>query len=296
MSTPHIFGVFLYLMFFEDILGIISFVVDEEGEISSARDYYACGEELRGLASPDPDGNKYQFTEKERDSETELDYFGARYYDSDIGRWTSVDPLADLRPGLSPYQYVQNNPLRRVDPDGKLDQNGDDEEKDRNVVGEGNAILNIGQMLDNNPNAVQESVVSGLQEGQEIANTISDLSGDAAIAALATGNLPAAADALIVSTAADVVSLGLEGAEYIVSGGDNSGELLTSAVTTGVGAFAGSSVKSFQKSIVRETSGGAKSAYRSAMKGSKGQFVNTSFGNQIMGASLGIRTALSLIF
>jgi len=103
----------------KDHLGSIRMTIDENSDVISARDYYAYGEELRGLASPDPDGNKYQFTEKERDSETELDYFGARYYDSEIGRWISVDPLADKYPGLSPYSYVANNPLINFDPDGR---------------------------------------------------------------------------------------------------------------------------------------------------------------------------------
>jgi RHS repeat-associated protein len=62
---------------------------------------------------------KYDFTEKQRDTETGLNYFGARYYDSDLGRWTSVDPLADKYPGLSPYNYIANNPLRYYDPDGR---------------------------------------------------------------------------------------------------------------------------------------------------------------------------------
>ncbi|MCC7004822.1 hypothetical protein IT397_02810 [Candidatus Nomurabacteria bacterium] len=46
-------------------------------------------------------------------------YFGARYYDSGIGRWLSVDPLMDKYPGWSPYNYVMGNPLRLVDPDGR---------------------------------------------------------------------------------------------------------------------------------------------------------------------------------
>jgi RHS repeat-associated protein len=67
----------------------------------------------------------YKFTGKERDAESGLDYFGARYYGSNTGRFTSADPHgATLFHILDPqrlnmYSYVRNSPLRAVDPDGK---------------------------------------------------------------------------------------------------------------------------------------------------------------------------------
>jgi RHS repeat-associated protein len=62
-----------------------------------------------------------RFTGKELDKESHIGlyYFGARYYDPSIGRFISVDPLADKYPGLTPYHYAANNPLMFVDPDGK---------------------------------------------------------------------------------------------------------------------------------------------------------------------------------
>jgi RHS repeat-associated protein len=65
--------------------------------------------------------SRYKFTAKELDNETNYSYFGARYYDSDISIWLSVDPLAHERSWLSPYNYCQWNPIGRVDPDGALD-------------------------------------------------------------------------------------------------------------------------------------------------------------------------------
>jgi RHS repeat-associated protein len=66
-----------------------------------------------------------EFTSKERDAETGLDYFKARYFSGAQGRFTSPDPLdANLIRVLNPqrwnkYAYVVNNPLAFTDPDGK---------------------------------------------------------------------------------------------------------------------------------------------------------------------------------
>lgn len=69
-----------------------------------------------------------RFTGKERDVESGLDYFGARYYASSMGRWMSPDwadkpeavPYSDLGnpQSLNLYGYVRNNPLSKADPDG----------------------------------------------------------------------------------------------------------------------------------------------------------------------------------
>ena len=70
------------------------------------------------------DKTRQKFTSKERDIETGLDYFGARYYASVHGRFGSVDPISlDEKRIADPqfinvYIYARNNPLRYIDPDG----------------------------------------------------------------------------------------------------------------------------------------------------------------------------------
>ena len=70
------------------------------------------------------DSTRQKFTSKERDSETGLDFFGARYFAPVQGRFTSPDePLydqyADEPQSWNLYSYVRNNPLVYVDPNGK---------------------------------------------------------------------------------------------------------------------------------------------------------------------------------
>ena len=61
----------------------------------------------------------HTFSAKERDTETGLTYFGARYYSSDLSIWLSVDPMSDKYPSLSPYVYCADNPVKLVDPNGE---------------------------------------------------------------------------------------------------------------------------------------------------------------------------------
>src|SRR5258708_8313477 len=107
--------------YFSDHLKTASVVTDGTGTILDESDYFPWGGELQFVNSLD---NHYKFTGKERDSETGLDYFGARYYGSLLGRFTSSDPHNEGAQPTEPqswnsYSYVANNPLRHIDPDGR---------------------------------------------------------------------------------------------------------------------------------------------------------------------------------
>jgi RHS repeat-associated protein len=112
-----------------DAVGNIRAITDVSGNVIERHDYLPFGEEcLTGPCVNNPQvgaGQPRKFTGKERDAETGLDYFGARYYGSKIGRFTTVDPVYTWRENLvdpqrwNRYAYGPNNPLRYVDPDGR---------------------------------------------------------------------------------------------------------------------------------------------------------------------------------
>jgi RHS repeat-associated protein len=104
--------------FFKDHLGSIRAVVDNNFNLISATDYDAWGDKMQGRIY-NGDSTKFGFTGKEQDDENLYDYFGARYYDSRIGRWGQVEPLLDKYLQVSPYSYSFDNPLRFLDPNGK---------------------------------------------------------------------------------------------------------------------------------------------------------------------------------
>ena len=108
-------------------------VTDQNGNYVSGmtrQDYLRFGEGLgQGISGRTQqqgymgDGTRQKFTSKERDNETGLDYFGARYYGSTQGRFTSPDPLLSSGKPTEPqswnrYSYCINNPLVYVDPSG----------------------------------------------------------------------------------------------------------------------------------------------------------------------------------
>jgi RHS repeat-associated protein len=102
--------------YLKDYLGNIRAVTDASNALISAYDYDAWGYKLREWESKD---TKYYFTSKERDAETSYDYFGARYYDSRIGRWGGTEPLLEKYISFSPYNYALCSPVNIKDINGK---------------------------------------------------------------------------------------------------------------------------------------------------------------------------------
>ena len=125
-----------------DHLGSTRVVMKSDGTTTTTtrHDYLPFGEEIQaGIGGRTagqgyvPDNVRQKFTQKERDNESGLDYFGARYYSGPQGRFTGPDPYNiiheaededDFNEYISNpqrwnrYPYVLNNPLRYVDPDG----------------------------------------------------------------------------------------------------------------------------------------------------------------------------------
>ena len=121
-----------------DRLGSTRLVTDGSGVVVKCYDYFAFGEDIgSGMGNrpaacygngsypqAGPDVVNQKFTGKERDAETGLDYFGARYFSGAQGRFTGADePLIDQSPGdpqsWNLYGYVRNNPLKFTDPTGQ---------------------------------------------------------------------------------------------------------------------------------------------------------------------------------
>jgi RHS repeat-associated protein len=122
-DNPSTNGLIYY--YFTDNLKTTDVVTDAQGIVKNESDFYPFGGELQFLAN---DANHYKFTGKERDSETGLDYFGARYYSNGLGRFVTPDWSAKAEPvpfaklenpqSLNLYSYVFNNPLSNIDEDG----------------------------------------------------------------------------------------------------------------------------------------------------------------------------------
>jgi RHS repeat-associated protein len=112
--------------FFSDHLGSHDIVTNSTGAaIQEESDYGPYGEER---VITDTLSESHKFTGKERDSESGLDEFGARYYSSPLGRFMTPDwsispsavPYADFSDpqSINQYGYVRNNPLSHADADG----------------------------------------------------------------------------------------------------------------------------------------------------------------------------------
>ncbi|WP_170827515.1 DUF6443 domain-containing protein [Roseivirga sp. 4D4] len=107
-------------VFFDDLR-----ITHTKGAILQEDHYYPFGMNINALSSTAPLSKPNQFKLSGNEEQTEFDFnvydFNARFYDDALGRFMNIDPMADLRNWVTPYNYVQNNPLILVDPTGLLE-------------------------------------------------------------------------------------------------------------------------------------------------------------------------------
>ena len=129
--------------------------------------------------SLNPASQKLRYNGKELQTQNlgcrQLDWYdyGARFYDPTLGRWHSVDPLAEVYRRWSPYNYCINNPLRFVDPDGM----NIDEFKVEKSTGAVTKI-NDNQYYRNEAGVVQALAKGESNEGKNMVDKITNSGGE----------------------------------------------------------------------------------------------------------------------
>jgi len=121
VNVSHTGGLaYTYEYHLKDHLGNIRAIAESGNNIpSQLNDYYPFGMLSKSYTTGSTT-NKYLYNGKELQDELDLEWYdyGARFYDPQIGRFTTVDPLTEWHFNYTPYHYTFNNPMNFTDPFG----------------------------------------------------------------------------------------------------------------------------------------------------------------------------------
>lgn len=101
--------------FSQDLLGSTTALTGANGKLIERSSYDAYGNSTGSTLT------RYGYTGRERDPDTNLIYYRARWYDPELGRFISEDPIG-LGGGINSYAYVGNGPTNAVDPQGLFNE------------------------------------------------------------------------------------------------------------------------------------------------------------------------------
>ena len=154
-----------------DPVGTAQMEFDIGGNLLWKEEFLPFGQEM----SPAGTTNRYKFTGHERDTESGLDYFGARYYHSGLGRFMSPDPSNFGAKLSNPqswnmYSYGLNNPLMKTDPTGLYvceDSTKCDSQNDKNFATALAAAKTAANGLDHNSTGYKNAMAAISSYGEQ---------------------------------------------------------------------------------------------------------------------------------
>jgi RHS repeat-associated protein len=111
LSTP--FQPATHLVSYDGNGNVTALVNAADGSESARYEYGPFGEVIRA-SGPACGTNPFRFSTKYQDDETDLLYYGYRYYSASTGRWLSRDPIAE-KGGANIYAFCWNSPVGKVD-------------------------------------------------------------------------------------------------------------------------------------------------------------------------------------
>jgi RHS repeat-associated protein len=266
---------FTYYYYLKDHLGSIKMILNSSGGVDSYNDYYPYGMQMPGRNSTADADGRYKFTSKELDAETNDYYFGKRYYDGWKGQWGQVDPLEDNYPGWSPYNYVEDNPITGIDPNGMQDGGGgilgwlsglfgnnSSKQTDPGTEATRAVVENIKEMN----KKIDETPKKAVKATEKFADVVSKTSTVGAVAGVvvtgvgvvtadpvvAAAGVDITADALTVKTTAEVTKTVTESVDVVAFNGSKS-ELLNQTEKLGLNILSEGAVNSLTSKFVLRT-------------------------------------------
>jgi RHS repeat-associated protein len=117
----------------------------------------------------------YKYNGKELQEELGLNMYdyGARNYDPALGRWLSIDPLAEIAPNKTPYHFCSNNPINRIDPTGLTDYKVNGETR---TINDGHNDVSM-KVSERQFNKLQSKFDNGGSGYEKMMNRLSDKNG-----------------------------------------------------------------------------------------------------------------------
>ncbi len=250
-AIPDSSGNFTYQYYLKDHLGNTRVTYTQKGELLQDNNYYPFGMSTGEATNYIADAcleNKYLYNGKELDDDLGVGWYdyGARFYDPELGRWHSLDPLAEKYSFQSPFVYGANNPIRFIDFMGMYPGEPDEDDPPQQVTEIKESMTNpvlevfdaifsgISEAVDNLVTAVSDELVENSDEIIEVMDVAGDIAENTETGGKLTNNKPLKKVAGQLGDGVTVLQVGFDAATTDFSDSEQTADFIENTASEGV--------------------------------------------------------------